>query len=130
MGGYLLRVVHRMADLSAAVQVLHADQAETAARLERLQADLDGIVEASALVATDDEHDPEGATIAFERGQVIALIEQGRRHLVELDRALARVAEGTYGVCSVCGGPIAPERLEARPAATTCIACAAGGRRV
>lgn len=81
-------------------------------------------VEASRDTNADDEHDPEGATIAYERSQLHALIEQAQRRLVALDAALERSREGTYFVCEVCGGPIAPERLEARPFARTCIACA------
>jgi DnaK suppressor protein len=46
----------------------------------------------------------------------------------EIDRALAKLAEGTYGRCDACGGPIASERLEALPWATRCIACKAAGR--
>ena len=86
--------------------------------------DLDSVVEGSRDVATDDEHDPEGATIAYERARTTALVDQARAHLAEVDAALGRLAEGSYGRCVVCGTAISPERLEARPAATTCIRCA------
>jgi len=46
----------------------------------------------------------------------------------EIDRALAKLAEGTHGRCDACGEPIAPERLDALPWATLCIACKASGR--
>ena len=72
----------------------------------------------------DDEHDPEGATIAFERQQLAALLDQARRRLADVEAALERRAAGRYGVCENCGRPIAPERLAARPAARTCIDCA------
>jgi len=42
-----------------------------------------------------------------------------------VEAAIARLAEGTYGLCEVCGQPIPPARLEAMPAARRCIACAA-----
>ncbi len=71
----------------------------------------------------DDEHDPEGATIAFERSQLGALIEGTRRHLEEVGAALNRVASGEYGACEVCGKAIAEDRLEARPVARTCVVC-------
>ena len=83
---------------------------------------------ASAESNADDEHDPEGATIGFERAQLSALLEQSRARLVELDRALERVAAGTYGACEACGQPIAAGRLEARPTARTCVACATSSR--
>ena len=72
----------------------------------------------------DDEHDPEGATIAFERSQVDALVRQTEQHLAEVDAALARLADGTYGLCERCGRPIPEGRLEARPVARTCVPCA------
>ena len=93
-----------------------------------LERDWTGIVESSAMTSTDDEHDPEGATIAFERAQIETLIEQARAHLQEIDDALERVRTGNYGICEGCGQPIAAGRLEARPFATTCIACASRRR--
>jgi DnaK suppressor protein len=107
--------------------VLEAERANVLARLAELTREFDGIVAVSELEANDDEHDPEGATIGFERAQVSALITDARRQLDEVDAALARVAAGTYGVCEVCFGPIGPERLAARPTATRCITCASRG---
>ena len=92
-------------------------------RVAALSREFDGIVAASAEANLDDEHDPEGATVGFERAQVLALLEQARAHLAELDQALAR-DEVAYGRCASCGEPIASERLEALPAATTCVSCA------
>ncbi len=96
----------------------------TLERLTRLRADYDGVLEASRDSNADDEHDPEGHTIAFERSQTGALVRQAERHLVEVEHALRRVGEGSYGTCETCGGPIAPGRLEARPTSRTCIGCA------
>ncbi|MHB1491748.1 MAG: TraR/DksA family transcriptional regulator, partial [Cellulomonas sp.] len=73
-----------------------------------------------------DEHDPEGATIAFERSQLDSLVRQAREHLAEIDAAEDRLAQGRYGLCERCGLPIAVSRLEVRPTARTCIACASG----
>jgi DnaK suppressor protein len=104
--------------------LLAAERAGTAERVNALSHDLEAIMEASRLVSTDDEHDPEGSTIAFERSQTSALLADARQRLTELDEALARVKTGEYGVCATCGRPIAAERLSARPTATTCIECA------
>ena len=93
-------------------------------RLAALTHDFDEVVAASRDTNADDEHDPEGATIAFERSQVDALVRQARRRLAELDAALERLASGTYGTCERCGRPIPPARLDARPEARTCIGCA------
>ena len=84
----------------------------------------DGVVEASTMTNIDDEHDPEGATVAFERAQLRDMLRQARADLDDLDRAAERVRTGAYWVCERCGGPIAPERLAARPTATVCITCA------
>jgi RNA polymerase-binding transcription factor len=108
-----------------AAEALAADRASTLARIEALTREFDGIVESAALGATDDEHDPEGATIAFERAQVAALLDQARRHLADLDRSIGRLRAGRYGTCERCGQPIPAERLAARPAARACLGCAA-----
>lgn len=93
-------------------------------RLAALDHDYDEVVAASRDTNADDEHDPEGATIAFERSQVGALARQARDRLAELDAALARVDDGSYGRCERCGQPIPPARLDARPEARTCVGCA------
>jgi DnaK suppressor protein len=103
---------------------LAADRAATVAQLAALTRDFEQLVAASESSNADDEHDPEGATIGFERAQLAALIDQAKARLADLDRALEQVQAGGYGVCERCGAPIAPERLEARPSARTCISCA------
>jgi RNA polymerase-binding protein DksA len=94
------------------------------ARLGQLTGDYRGMVDASRDSNADDEHDPEGATIAFERQQVVALLDQARRRLADVEAAIRNVEGGIYGLCETCGRPIAAERLAARPAARTCIDCA------
>ena len=111
--------------MTTAGSLLEAMRSQTAQRLADLRGDYRGFVEASKDTNADDEHDPEGATIAFERSQVGALVRQAEAHLAEIDAALVRVADGTYGVCAACGRPIPEERLAVRPAATTCVGCAA-----
>jgi RNA polymerase-binding transcription factor DksA len=53
------------------------------------------------------------------------LLTAARQQLVETEFALARLDDGTYGLCADCGGPISPERLEILPAARHCVACQA-----
>ncbi|GAB3262252.1 TraR/DksA C4-type zinc finger protein [Alteromonas gracilis] len=110
-----------MDDVRARLLVLRSREEQ---RLAALTRDFDGVVAASRDTNADDEHDPEGQTIAYERSQVAALIEQAERHLAEIEAALSRLAGDSYGVCERCGEPIAPGRLEARPTARTCVGCA------
>ncbi|WP_219996211.1 TraR/DksA family transcriptional regulator [Nocardioides humi] len=110
--------------MEGARERLEAERREALRRLAGLTGDFEEVVAASRDTNADDEHDPEGATIAFERSQLATLVLQARRHLAEVEAALDRVAAGTYGTCERCGRPIAPARLEARPAARSCIACA------
>lgn len=104
--------------------VLEQERQVTLDRLATLTEDFDKLVAASRGDNADDEHDPEGATIAFERSQLDALVQQARRHLIEIDAASARLTSGTYGACELRGRPIPEDRLRARPTARTCVICA------
>lgn len=108
-------------DVAAARERLLVLRDEAVDRLAALGAQRTDVVDAARGANADDEHDPEGATIAFERAQVSALEEDARRRVAEVDAALARLDAGTYGVCAVGGEPIDPARLAARPTATTCV---------
>jgi RNA polymerase-binding transcription factor DksA len=85
--------------------------------LEELRALYAELVAAEQGSNADDEHDPEGATLAFERQQLLAVIQS-------LEAKQEEIAKGTTGLCEVCGNPIGAERLEARPYARTCVDCA------
>ncbi|GAB2675622.1 TraR/DksA C4-type zinc finger protein [Saccharopolyspora gloriosae] len=105
-------------------ELLAAERAGALERIESLRRQLTSVREVSTWTGTDDEHDPEGATIAYERAQLHGLLTDATRELEALDRAAIRVREGSYGRCEGCGDDIAPARLEALPAASTCITCA------
>lgn len=104
--------------------MIDAERARSEARLASLRKTFADIVASAELSPPDDEHDPEGSTIAFERTQTAALIDQAERQLSELAEAGRRVRAGDYGVCQACGGIIGDERLAARPTARTCVDCA------
>ena len=106
---------------------LAADREATAERIRSMTVDLEAIIAASAGSNLDDEHDPEGSTIAFEREQLVALRAHAHEHLTEVDAALARLHDDTYGRCELCGRQIATARLEAIPATRLCVTCAARG---
>jgi RNA polymerase-binding protein DksA len=113
--------------LAVAREMLAAERASTLERLAGLEREFGGIIESASSANADDEHDPEGATIAFERQHIAALVSQAREHLAEIDSALRKLDDGSYGVCEICGRPVGDERLAARPTATRCVRCA--GRR-
>src|SRR6478609_8776718 len=115
--------------MTTARELLLAEQARARERAGALEREFAALAEAASAAGTDDEHDPEGATLAFERQHAAALLEAAREQVAALDDALRRLAEGRYGVCDRCGQPIGAERLAARPAAVTCVRCAGDGRR-
>ncbi|MDQ0633746.1 DnaK suppressor protein [Arthrobacter pascens] len=118
-----------MADFERFRVLLEEERQRKLALLPALRADISSANEARHGSNIDDEHDPEGATIAFELSQAAALLEQSVAGLAEVEAALARIADGTYGICSVCGEPISEGRLEARPWTSFCIVHAAAGRQ-
>ena len=108
------------AELSA---VIEGERDRAFKRLAAARRSFDEIVESAAISPPDDEHDPEGATIAFEREQLSALATQAEAHLSELDAARQRLQRGDYGICESCGEVIPLERLLARPTARRCVGC-------
>jgi DnaK suppressor protein len=111
-------------DQDAQARLLAAEKANAAEQIASLADELDRLIQSSVGSNADDEHDPEGATIAFERAQLTALLAGSRRRLADLDRATARLAAGTYGRCESCGEPISADRLAVRPTTTSCVRCA------
>ena len=99
-------------------------RARAEAEAATLAQDLEALFLASRDSNADDEHDPEGATIGFERAQLTALLAGARERIADVDDALRRVDAATYGVCERCGQPIGDERVAARPFARFCMACA------
>ncbi len=65
----------------------------------------------------------EEATESFELEKRLALEKQLKDHLAEVEHALHKFEERTYGLCDICGRPIAPDRLEALPHASLCLDC-------
>jgi DnaK suppressor protein len=104
-------------------------RADAETRSVALAAQVQALAEQQALTTHDDEHDPEGVTIGFERAQILGLLAGARDDIAALDRAAARLLAGAYGRCLHCGRRIPDARLEALPAAETCLGCAGRPRR-
>lgn len=97
---------------------LQGEKAHLAERMHRLQAEADDEAWAEP---RPDEAD-QGAA-AVERERLRSLAGQAREALEQVEAALGRMDDGTYGKCTQCGGDIAPARLEARPEAELCVDC-------
>jgi DnaK suppressor protein len=108
-------------------RAIRAALVATEARVVALRRELDEIIESGNLTNTDDEHDPDGTTIAYERARTAALLARAGADLDDLRRSSDRLDAGDYGDCVSCGRFIGVDRLLARPAATRCIECARAG---
>ena len=119
-----------MTDPGTAKLRLAADRDQTLDRIAELEREFAAIVASASegSAGGDDEHDPEGATVAFERQHIAALADQAREHLTAIDAALSKIDSGRYEICDMCGAEIGAERLAARPVALICVRCA-GTRR-
>ena len=103
--------------MESARERLAAENTQALQRLADLRHDFDAMAAASRDTNADDEHDPEGATIAFERSQIEALVRQAEQHLEHIDAAAKRLDAGTYGTWRRAGTPSArsgskPGRLQ------------------
>jgi len=74
-----------------------------------------------------DEESGEGDTLAVERERDLALSAQARAAIEQIDVAVAKIHDGTYGRCENCGTTIPKERLKALPYAALCVKCKSGG---
>ena len=113
-----------MVDSERMRELLGAEDSDARALISSLTSDINDLSAAREGDNSDDEHDPEGSTLAFERSQADALLHQSEDRLVAIAEALQRLDEGTFGICTNCGKPIAEVRLEVRPYAPTCVDCA------
>lgn len=84
---------------------------------------LDGVRAVRSGGHDDDEHDPDGAPLSGEWSRLEGSRRATETRLADVDRALADLEAGTYGICVDCGRPIPAGRLEARPATRHCVDC-------
>lgn len=103
--------------------MLNAELARARSDLADLEAEHAALADPDD-VALDDEHDSEGSTVGFERARVAGLLKRASRRVAELESAVGRAADGSYGYCQACGGKIGAERLASLPAVRLCIDCA------
>ena len=109
-------------------ELLLHERATYAEQAESLKAEADQL--AAEMEPGDiqfDDESGEGATATVDRERDLALSAQARQEIEEIDYALGKLANGTYGTCESCGQPIPKARLKAIPHARLCVACKSGG---
>lgn len=100
---------------------LQAEAADLRAETDQAGAVIAGLLGDSVTEAGDDEAD--ASSKLFEREHELAISNNARDLLTQTERALARIAAGTYGVCESCGNAVGKARLLAFPRATLCVTC-------
>jgi RNA polymerase-binding protein DksA len=104
--------------------MLEEERARVVAAIDNLHAEHPGsISDETGEDAVYDNHLADTATETYDRELDYSLEENSEHVLAEIDAALTRIEDGTYGQCTNCGRQIPEERLEARPYATLCIDC-------
>jgi len=114
--------------LEGQLVALQEERATYLRQAETLQAEADSLTEDREPGDVQfDEESGEGDTLAVERERDLALSAQARAAIDEIDRAVDKIHEGTYGRCENCGTAIPKERLKALPYAALCVKCKSGG---
>jgi RNA polymerase-binding protein DksA len=109
------------AEVAEVLSELTQQRAHSLEILEGQEAELSGLMHDSGDGAGQDQADV-GAT-SFERDQELTVVNSERDKLAQIERALVRIEDGTYGVCESCGEPVGKMRLMAFPRATLCMTC-------
>jgi RNA polymerase-binding protein DksA len=114
--------------LAAQRRLLEEERARLAEQARALKAEADQLAEEMEPGDIQfDEESGEGNTVSVERERDLALSAQALAEIEEIDRALAKIDAGTYGICESCGKPIPKERLKYVPQATLCVPCKSRG---
>lgn len=108
-------------DTETARRRLTEERERLEATLEGLETDVEAQKESLSELSVVDEHQGDIGTETFEREKDLSILESVQAALEDVDAAMHRLDEGTYGMCEVCHEPIADDRLEAVPAARFCL---------
>jgi RNA polymerase-binding protein DksA len=114
--------------LEGQLRALTEERATYLHQAESLQAEADSLTEDREPGDVQfDEESGEGDTLAVERERDLALSAQARAAIEQIDRAIEKIHDGSYGKCDSCGTTIPKERLRALPYAALCVKCKSGG---
>lgn len=110
-------------DREALKRLLLAEQERVTRELAVLDADLSESLEDSSEESPYDQHMAETAAVTLDREIDLTLRENARAALARIQRAMAKLENGSYGICDRCGEPIGKGRLAIAPDATLCVEC-------
>jgi DnaK suppressor protein len=108
-------------ELASVRRTLAAEVAQLRSEIAEAEVEIADLLRDSGEGAGDDQADT--GTKTFEREHELSLTNNSRGMLLQAERALARIDDGTYGVCESCGNAIGKLRLQAFPRATLCVSC-------
>src|SRR5688500_3547438 len=108
-------------DTTAARERLEQERERIRALIANMAEDNEGEQNGTDELATVDQHPADAGSETFEREKDMAILNNLEEQVSEIEKALARVDEGTYGTCEACGKPIGDERLEVVPTARYCV---------
>ena len=108
-------------DTTSARKRLEQEKERIRALIGNMAEDGNGESNGSDELATVDQHPADAGSETFEREKDMAILSNLEEQVAEIEKALARVDEGTYGTCEACGKPIGDERLEVVPTARYCV---------
>ena len=106
--------------LASLAGLLLARQASISRRVEALRRE---VIDALTERDRSDLFDHDDPSVDLDAAAALMLVQRAEQRLWEVDQALARVADGTIGSCTVCGGRIPIERLRVLPTTATCVVC-------
>lgn len=109
------------AELQEVLTELHEHRERLVIEVRDQEEELAGLMRDAGDGAGQDQADM-GAT-SFERDHELTVVNNARDMMAQIDRALGRIDDGTYGICESCGEPIGKMRLMAFPRATLCLSC-------
>jgi DnaK suppressor protein len=111
-------------DITRFRDALESERKRVTAAIDNLRNENPGTVEDETGDETHDQHLGDVATAMHDRELDYTLTDNENELLAAIDAALRRIDDGTYGICTNCGKPIAEDRLEALPWTSLCIDCA------
>jgi RNA polymerase-binding protein DksA len=112
-----------LADHKAFKERLLAERERVLGEISELEAELSISLEDSSGESPYDQHMAETAGATLDREIDLSLQDNARGTLAQVDRALEKLEEGTYGICDKCGKPIGEGRLEIAPYSALCVDC-------